>query len=139
MTVYCKLKSPAIGLHLRGIHQVQLKIVSCRALKPADLARRRSYKTVNPKRSNRRNSPENMKFVELETTATDSKGDLPLFTLAEKATNPIKVTCLSSMGEVCQLNQTQVQLSQLYQTPPGRQNFQLPSSTLTCEPQDIHR
>ena len=31
-----------------------------------------------------------MKFVELENTATDSKGDLPLFTMGEKATNPIK-------------------------------------------------
>ena len=51
----------------------------------------RSCKTANSKRSNRRNSPENTKFVELETTDADSEGDLPLFTLGEKATNPIKV------------------------------------------------
>ena len=53
----------------------------------------RSRKTSNFKRSNKKDSPEHTKFVELETTDSDPE-ELPLFTLGEKATNPIKVDIL---------------------------------------------
>ena len=68
-------------------------------------------------RDQMRNSPEHTKFVELETTNSDPE-ELPLFTLGEKATNPINADILINGRNLPMELDTG---AAAYQTLPGKQ------------------